>query len=327
MAKIDILMATYNGEKYLVEQIESILNQTYSDFNLLIYDDNSTDSTIKILKEYERKDERIKVFFNEKNVGSNKNFRNLLKKVTNNFFMFCDQDDVWHNDKIEKSLKKIIEEKADLVFTDLEIVDENLQLVNKSFNKKKKYYRKIMLYSDFRRVFLYNVVTGCTILCKSKYIKDFLKFSYNKNILHDHILALLVSLKGKVTYLNESTIKYRQHSNNQVGSKRYVEKFTKFNEIRNHLIQVKINLFEYYNENKIFFDDKQQELNKEFLNYFNDIKNKKNINFCNLGTFNKIYKNESFVFFISNFFIMNLPFIVNIVFNFIKIFRKKEEKN
>lgn len=322
MEKIDILMATYNGEKYLVEQIESILNQTYSNFNLIISDDNSTDSTKKILKGYEKKDSRIKVIFNDKNVGSNENFKKLLKKVDNNFFMFSDQDDIWYNTKIEESLNKLKIEDADLVFTDLEIVDSNLNIINKSFNKKKKYYKKIIKYNDFKRVFLYNVVTGCTILCKSKYINDILSFTYSKTILHDHIVALLVSLKGTITYLNKSTVKYRQHNNNQVGSKRYVDKFNNFYDIRNHLINVKINMFEYYKENERFFNKSQIKLNSLSLLYFNDIKEKKYINFKKLSVFYKLYKYESFGNFVANFFIMNIPFIVNIAFDLKNIFKK-----
>ena len=322
MEKIYILMATYNGEKYLVDQIESILNQTYLNFNLIISDDNSTDSTKQILRDYEKKDCRIKVFFNKKNIGSNKNFKRLLKKVNSKFFMFCDQDDIWYENKIEESLKKMREEEADLIFTDLEVVDSNLNVVNKSFNKKKSYYRKIVKYNDLRRVYLYNVVTGCTILCKSKYINDILKFSDNKYILHDHIVALLVSLRGNVTYLNKPTVKYRQHSNNQVGSKRYVEKFTNFYDIRRHLINVKINLFKYYEENNIFFDEQHRAFNKLALMYFNDINSKKYINLKKLSIFYKLYKDESFINFIINFFIMNLPFIVDLVFNLKNILKK-----
>ena len=326
MDKIDILMATYNGEKYLADQIESILNQKYANFNLIISDDNSTDSTKQILREYEKKDDRIKVFFNKKNIGSNENFKKLLKKVESKFFMFCDQDDIWYETKIEESLKKMQNDDADLIFTDLEIVDSNLNVINESFNKKKKYYRKIIKYHDLRRVFLYNVVTGCTILCKSKYINDILKFTDNKNILHDHIVALLVSLKGKVTYLNKPTVKYRQHTNNQVGSKRYVDRFTNFYDIRKHLINVKINLFEYYEENKVFFNKSQREFNKLSLIYFYNLREKKYINLKKLTVFYKLYKNESFGNFVMNFFIMNIPFIVNIVFGLKNILKKGVRK-
>ena len=124
MEKVDVLLATYNGEKYLKEQIDSILEQTYSDFRLLISDDGSTDDTRKILEEYKNKDSRIQVFFQESNLGVVKNFEFLLKKVESKYYMFSDQDDIWKSEKIEKSLNKIQSDNCDLVYSDLEVVDE-----------------------------------------------------------------------------------------------------------------------------------------------------------------------------------------------------------
>ena len=107
MEKVDILLATYNGAKYLEDQLNSILSQTYSDFRLLISDDSSTDNTKEILEKYKEKDERITVFYQENNLGVIKNFEFLLKKVENEYYMFSDQDDIWKENKIEKSIQKI----------------------------------------------------------------------------------------------------------------------------------------------------------------------------------------------------------------------------
>ena len=104
--QIDVLLATYNGEKYLKEQIDSILNQTYKNIRLIISDDCSKDKTREILKQYEEKESRIKVFYQEKNLGYIKNFEFLLKQVENEYYMLSDQDDVWLPEKIEKSLEK-----------------------------------------------------------------------------------------------------------------------------------------------------------------------------------------------------------------------------
>ena len=109
MEKIDILMATYNGEKYLEEQIESILNQTYSNFRLIISDDCSTDRTCAILKEYAQKDNRIELYFQEKNLGYVKNFEFLLGKVESELYMLSDQDDYWFPEKVEKTYNKLIQ--------------------------------------------------------------------------------------------------------------------------------------------------------------------------------------------------------------------------
>ena len=120
--KIDVLMTTYNGEKYLKEQIESILNQTYKNINLIISDDCSTDNTRDILKEYQDL-ENIKIYYQDKNLGYVANFEFLLKHVESDIYMLSDQDDVWMPNKIEETFKKLEEDNADLVFTDLEVVN------------------------------------------------------------------------------------------------------------------------------------------------------------------------------------------------------------
>ena len=105
--------------------------------------DASTDDTVKILEEYKKKDSRITVYNQEENIGSTNNFEFLLTKVQNDYYMLSDQDDIWEKEKIEKSVKKIKETNADLVFSDLAVVDENLNIINESFCKLKNIYSKI----------------------------------------------------------------------------------------------------------------------------------------------------------------------------------------
>ena len=165
MEEIDILMATYNGEKYLKEQVESILNQSYSNFRLIISDDCSTDKTREILSEYEKKDKRIEVYYQEKNLGYVKNFEFLLERVKNEIYMLSDQDDYWLPEKIEKTYNKLNEEDADLVFTDLIVVDDNKRVINPSFNKLMNLEKKIQkTIETYELAYLYNCVTGCTIM-------------------------------------------------------------------------------------------------------------------------------------------------------------------
>ena len=171
MDRIDILMATYNGEKYLNEQIDSILNQTYSNFRLLISDDCSKDGTREILKEYEQKDNRIKVFYQEKNLGYVKNFEFLLKQVESDIYALSDQDDVWMQDKVEKTYNKLIETNSDLVFTDLEVVNEKLKTIYKSYNDFMRFSRKIKENKNsYLMEYLYNTVTGCTLMSKKIFL-------------------------------------------------------------------------------------------------------------------------------------------------------------
>ena len=328
MDKIDVLMATYNGQKFLKEQIDSILNQTYSDFRLIISDDCSKDETRQILEEYEKKDKRIEVYLQKKNLGYVKNFEFLLTKVENNIYMLSDQDDVWNSTKIEHTYNKLKETDSDLVFTDLEVVDENLKTLYLSFNDYMKLSRKIKKYkNDYRLQYLYNCVTGCTLMSKKKFLNLILPLpTDSKYAIHDTWIACTIANNGKIEYLDEKTIKYRQHGNNQVGTEKISHGFKKLDQVRELFIDVKIGLFETYVKNERIFNETLKEENKEALEYFQMIKNKKNFNFKKWNIFHKLYKNETFSYYLINFLIMNLPWFGRILFNvryiFLKVWRK-----
>lgn len=316
MEKIDILMATYNGEKYIREQIDSILSQTYSNFNLIISDDASSDNILNILDEYENKDERVKVFKQNQNVGVISNFEFLLNKVENEFFMFADQDDIWEEDKIEKSINELKNEDVDLVYTDLKVVDENLNEISNSYWKVKNFEKKVYKYNNFESLYLNNYITGCTILCKSKWIKEILPLPKStKYVIHDYWLSLIVSMNGKIKYIAEPTIKYRQHKQNSIGSKRKSDEINDFDKIRKMFIKVKKEHFEVFINNNEKFNEKYKKLNEKSLKYFEMLENKKYINFRNWNLFFKLYKYENFIYKIENFIILNIPILGRILFN------------
>lgn len=224
---IDILMATYNGEKYLTEQIESIINQTYQDWRLIIADDCSSDSTIKILEKYHAKyPNKISYYQNSKPSGSAKNnFLQLLGQAKSDYVMFSDQDDVWLDDKIEKSIKKIkeIEEgvetnKAILCFSDLTVVDNKLNIIS---YKMSNFQSLNMSRFEFKDLMIQNIVTGCTMIINRALIKKIkLPIDNNKIIMHDWWIALIASRFGTIGYIDNSYILYRQHNNNSVGAKK-----------------------------------------------------------------------------------------------------------
>lgn len=319
MEKVDILLATYNGEKYIREQIDSILNQTHKEFRLLISDDGSTDGTRDILNEYKAKDERIEVFMQEENLGVVKNFEFLLGKVDAKYYMFSDQDDIWKAEKIEKSLKKI-EEGFDLVYSDLEVVDENLNVTYESYWKLKGIYKKIKKYNNFESLYLNNFITGCTVISKKELIDSFMPLpNTSKFVLHDYWISLIVSQNGKIAYVEEPLIKYRQHKNNKVGSKKKSDELKSIDEIRSLFIQVKKEHFKVFieNENK-FNSEKVRELNKKALKYYEMLETKKNFNFKGWGLFIKLYKYEGLSYTLQNFAILNLPAIAKILYKFKK---------
>lgn len=225
---VGILMATYNGEKYLVEQIDSILNQTYKNWILLIHDDGSTDSTINLIKDYTNKypDKIILVEDGIKCGGAKENFFHLINIVKSNFtfdyIMFSDQDDVWLPKKIEITLDKIMEveskygkSKPVLVHTDLKVVDETLSLIHHSFWE----YQKINPYNNsLNCLLLENTVTGCTMMI-NKVLFD--KIIIDKNaMIHDWWIALICRMNdGFIVPIKEQTILYRQHKKNNIGAK------------------------------------------------------------------------------------------------------------
>lgn len=317
---VDILLATYNGEKYLKPQLDSILNQTYSNFRLLISDDFSSDNTRKILEEYSKKDKRIILYFQNKNLGVIKNFEFLLKKVENEYYMFSDQDDIWKENKIEESLKHIVETNSDLVYSDLEVVDENLNITYESYWKLKGIYSKIKKYNNFESLYLNNFVTGCTIISKKVLIEKILPLpNTSKYVLHDYWIALIISQNGKISYIDKPLIKYRQHKNNKIGSKKKSDEIKKFDDIRKLFIEVKKEHFTVFIENEDKFNsEKIRKLNRISLEYYKMLETKKNINFRQWGLFFKLYKYEEFGYKMQNFVILNLPILARIAFKFLK---------
>lgn len=221
--KIAILLSTYNGENYLVEQIESILSQTYSDWTLYIRDDGSQDKTVDILLDYQHKFSNIIVFQNNQtNLGPLGSYVWLMKNVESEYYMFCDQDDVWLSNKIELTFSEILKlQKASkddlplLVFTDLLVTDDKLNVISESMWNFWG-LDKIMIPEKY--LLVTTLATGCTMLFNHQAKMVSLKF-VTKAIMHDSLIALSVlSSKGKIMPLKKTLINYRQHNNNVLGA-------------------------------------------------------------------------------------------------------------
>ncbi len=214
---VDILLATYNGEKFLKEQIDSILNQTYPHFNLLIRDDGSTDRTLEIIKSYE--DPRIKLLDNRENGGVVKNFSSLLQASFAPYVLLCDQDDVWSLDKIERLVviaQAFDEGRPLLVHHDMEVVDSDLKMISPSFWEYSKFNP---LATSLNRLLMQNNVTGAACLINHALIEKALPIP-QEALMHDHWLALIASAFGDVIPVKEVMMKYRQHGKNQLGAKK-----------------------------------------------------------------------------------------------------------
>ena len=222
--RIAILMATYNGEKYLREQIDSIISQTCQDWHLYIHDDGSKDSTIAIIKDYIcQYPDSITLLDYPPQGGACWNFLSMLEKVEAPYYMFCDQDDVWLPEKIEKTYKRMLEfekqypERPMIVHSDLMIVDESLNMLDSSFIRNQQIkIEAIKLFEDYAAT---NTVTGCTMLF-NQHAKQCIKKPYDKAMMHDSWICLsVVSQQGVVEFIDEPLIKYRQHSDNTLGAR------------------------------------------------------------------------------------------------------------
>lgn len=223
--EVAILMSTYNGDQYVSEQIESILKQSYTNWDLYIRDDNSNDNTVNVIKKFVKNDPRVHFFEAESktNIGVTRSFFRLLSLTQADVYMFSDQDDVWMKDKVQITtarLKKYMDTPA-LVHSNLRIVDSELKPISYSMKE-----RINNLYcNDKIHLLCENVVTGCTVginkALKEKLLIDNLCFNNVK--MHDWWIAIFAAFFGKVDYIKEPTILYRQHKGNVVGSNKKIK--------------------------------------------------------------------------------------------------------
>ncbi len=222
---IDILMASYNGEKYIAEQIKSIINQTYKNWHLYIKDDCSTDNTIEIIKNYiEKYHNKITLVESDKGTGSAKNnFFSMLYLSKSQYTMFCDQDDIWLPDKIEVTHRRMLQMERKygkqmplLIHTDMSVVDEELNILHDSKYEYDGIKSKIR-YQNFRNTIFENTVSGCNMEVNRALLKCVDESDAKDAYMHDWWMALCAKAFGKISYIDRPTMLYRQHDMNTCG--------------------------------------------------------------------------------------------------------------
>lgn len=207
---ISVCIATYNGEKYIKEQLDSIISQLDKDDEVIISDDGSTDDTIHIIESFE--DSRIKIFNHIPNKKikykfdlTTRNIENALFKAKGDHIFLADQDDIWEKNKIEKIIPLF--KKYDLILHDCSIIDDSKKVLHSSYFKLNK--SKIGIIHNLIK----NSYLGCCMAFKREILKKTLPFPTSP-IPHDIWIGLIAELKGNVFFSDEKLIQYRRHENN-----------------------------------------------------------------------------------------------------------------
>jgi len=270
---VDIILAVYNGEKYLKELLDSILNQSFSDFKIIAGDDNSRDGSKSVLEEYSKKfPGKFELhFFDFEKSCAKDNFLRLLEYSHSDFIMFADQDDIWKENKIEEALKALKNEDSSiplLYHTDLEVVDDYRNTIEPSMFSMQKLPKECM----FSNLLCQNNVTGCTVMINAA-LRDMVCFNNKDNIImHDWWLALIAKAFGKTVFDNAAHIEYRQHGNNEVGAKD-VDSYEYLSGRLKNTDDVKKNIQDTYVQAKEFYDcfkDKLCDEHKEIAHAYGE---------------------------------------------------------
>lgn len=267
--RVLVLLATYNGERYLKEQLDSILSQKGVDITILVGDDCSMDKTIDILKEASIKDRRVKYRVNQKNLGYSKNFMNLIQEVPlykYDYICLSDQDDFWLEEKVISAINKIKDEQDNipcLYSSNLTVVNEKLKVIKTMYSSKVDVDNALESYC-----------TGCTVLFNNSLLALVKKYPMDKvDLPHDYIIKNIAQLCGRYVYDPESYILYRQHSLNQIGvndTGKFQKRVRKFFKPSDHHYS---NLYRHLRENyKLAILNKYEGVSFTVANYRNNLK-------------------------------------------------------
>lgn len=221
MFRVAVLMSTYNGEKYLREQIDSVLNQEGVEAELFVRDDGSSDGTPEQLSAYAAENKKVHVFF-EKNVGVGNSFMNLLYSVPSDFdyYAFADQDDIWCKDKLQKAVETLLQSGKLLYASNQECVDKDGCSIGIRYSDNADIHLSPI------SILTENMLAGCTMVFPRKFYEILSDKEHRpgeellKNRIHDVWVAMAAALYDGLIYDKRSFIKYRQHANNVVGAKK-----------------------------------------------------------------------------------------------------------
>jgi hypothetical protein len=221
-AEIDVPLATWNGERFIEEQLESLFRQTFQNFRLMVRDDASIDATLEIVERYRsRHPGRVVVHVNPCRMGACRTFGQLAEDSVAAYVAFCDQDDIWREDRLAVGIKAAKHIEAErgvdtpvLVFSDLSLVGQDNQILAPSMWKLKHINPSRV---NLGALLVQNLVSGCTILANRSLLRRALPIPESA-VMHDFWLGLVAAAFGVLCPLHEATVRYRQHQGNAIGA-------------------------------------------------------------------------------------------------------------
>jgi len=284
IATVDILLATFNSGKYLAENIESIINQDFVQWRLLIRDDLSQDNTLDIIKHYTRRyPDKIVHILSQTHCNACKSYSELMLQSSAPYVMFCDHDDIWLPEKISKSLVRMKQAESEygmsrplLIFTDKRVVDQNLNIIGNSYFKHQNLNPAN---TTLHRLLVQNIPSGCTGLMNRTLVKMCTTIP-PAAVMHDHWISLVAAAFGYICYLNEPTILYRQHDQNIFGSSKYGWEYI-FQCCKKGIDLAKERFYQNVIQASAFYEYYKKDLNPEQNKVLQEFSNLKNISWIN----------------------------------------------
>ena len=270
--KLVVLMSTYNGERYIREQLDSLLRQSLKPDLIYIRDDGSRDDTVAILEEYASEFSFIK-YYSGKNMGPAKSFWELICNCEEaDYYALCDQDDVWFEDKLKTAIDALDKEDHSIPL----LYCSKYTLTDKDLNPIDSNVSPLYNFSDFPHALMYHTAPGCTFVFNNEARKKIVKYDVEKEycLIHDAIIHKVVAMFGKMILDNTSHMYYRQHGNNEIGMdanavKVFFGRVNRFlnGKIRNYRSKTAKSLLRVYGDE---IDAEKKELLNLVANYMND---------------------------------------------------------
>jgi glycosyltransferase involved in cell wall biosynthesis len=207
---VSIALCTYNGEKYLRQQLDSLLAQSYSNLEIIIVDDASIDGTIALLKQYQGDNSNIKLVLNEQNIGFNQNFKKAIELCTANLIAIADQDDIWESEKISLLVDNIGDNL--LLYHDSAYIDQEGNLTGKNTTS----HHRFVSGNCAENLIYYNCISGHACLIKKELLS--LTPEFDPAFYYDWWLAYTAACTGKINFITQKLVRHRKHSASSTGN-------------------------------------------------------------------------------------------------------------